>query len=69
MVEIEQDTWNIKVPKTLNETVNEAVSIDSHISKAEFVRSAVREKLEGMGFTFVLNSDSKKKSFLERIGL
>ena len=42
--------WCIPVTNTLDEAVREAVSKDSHISKSEFVRDAVRKQLESMGF-------------------
>jgi len=38
--------WNIQVPKPLDAAVEEAVSKDMHASKSEFVRDAVRRKLE-----------------------
>ena len=40
--------WNIQVTNCLNEAVEEAVRTDSHVSKSEFIRDAVREKLKGM---------------------
>jgi hypothetical protein len=42
--------WNIPVPKTLDDALEQAVTLDSHSSKSEFVRDAVRRKLEKMGF-------------------
>jgi Arc/MetJ-type ribon-helix-helix transcriptional regulator len=42
--------WNIPVPKVLDEALEQAVLCDSHSSKAEFVRDAVRRRLEEMGF-------------------
>jgi len=49
--------WNISVPKPLNEALNTAVDKDFHQSKAEFIRSAVREKLAKMGITGVNPDD------------
>jgi Arc/MetJ-type ribon-helix-helix transcriptional regulator len=46
----EKTNWNIPVPKTLDDALEQAVSLDSHVSKSEFVRDAVRKQLEGMGF-------------------
>lgn len=46
----ERVSWNIPVPKTLDEALEKAVSVDSHSSKSEFVRDAVRRRLEDMGF-------------------
>jgi len=42
--------WNIPVPKVLDEAVEEAVRKDTHSTKSDFVRDAVRHKLEEMGF-------------------
>jgi len=42
--------WNIPVPKTLDDALEKAVTLDSHSSKSEFVRDAVRRRLEEMGF-------------------
>jgi Arc/MetJ-type ribon-helix-helix transcriptional regulator len=42
--------WNIPVPKVLNETVKKAIQLDSHMTKSDFVRDAVREKLASMGY-------------------
>jgi Arc/MetJ-type ribon-helix-helix transcriptional regulator len=46
----ERKNWNIPVPKNLDDALEKAVSCDSHSSKAEFVRDAVRRRLEEMGF-------------------
>jgi hypothetical protein len=42
--------WCIPVTNTLDLAVEQAVAKDSHISKSEFVRDAVRKQLTGMGF-------------------
>lgn len=42
-------TWNLQVPKTLDEAVDKAVISDWHYTKTEFIRDAVREKLTRMG--------------------
>jgi Arc/MetJ-type ribon-helix-helix transcriptional regulator len=42
--------WNIPVSKTLDDALEQAVNLDSHSSKSEFVRDAVRRRLEEMGF-------------------
>jgi len=44
--------WNIPVSRTLNKAVEEAVRRDMHVSKADFVRDSVRQKLEHMGMSF-----------------
>lgn len=36
--------------ETLDDALEQAISADSHSSKAEFVRDAVRRRLEEMGF-------------------
>jgi Arc/MetJ-type ribon-helix-helix transcriptional regulator len=41
--------WNIPVPKALDKAVEDAVCYDSHVSKSDLIREAVREKLEKMG--------------------
>lgn len=43
-------TWNIPVPRTLDDALEKAVLVDSHSSKSEFVRDCVRRRLEEMGF-------------------
>jgi len=42
--------WNIPVSKTLDDALEQAVTLDSHCSKSEFVCDAVRRRLEEMGF-------------------
>jgi metal-responsive CopG/Arc/MetJ family transcriptional regulator len=37
--------WNIQVPKQLDEAVNKLITQNFHMTKAEFIREAVREKL------------------------
>ena len=46
----EKKNWNIPVSKTLDDALELAVTADSHSSKSEFVRDAVRRRLEQMGF-------------------
>jgi Arc/MetJ-type ribon-helix-helix transcriptional regulator len=41
--------WNVPVPKPLDKAVEDAVNCDSHVSKSDLIREAVREKLEKMG--------------------
>ena len=50
MTKKQKTNWNIPVPKTLDDALEKAVSEDSHNSKSEFVRDAVRRRLEEMGF-------------------
>ena len=42
--------WNIPVPKVLDDALEEAVRRDTHSTKSDFVRDAVRRRLEEMGF-------------------
>lgn len=42
--------WCIPVTNTLDLAVEEAVAKDSHITKSEFVRDAVRKQLTTMGY-------------------
>lgn len=42
--------WNIPVPRVLDEALEEAVRRDMHSTKSDFVRDAVRHRLEEMGF-------------------
>ena len=43
-------TWNIPVTPTLDDALEKAVRLDTHSTKSDFVRDAVRRKLEEMGF-------------------
>jgi Arc/MetJ-type ribon-helix-helix transcriptional regulator len=42
--------WNIPVPKILDDIVEKAIELDTHSTKSDFVRDAVREKLASMGY-------------------
>jgi len=42
--------WSIPVTQALDEAVEKAVQQNAHVSKSDFVRDAVREKLRKMGF-------------------
>ena len=42
--------WNIPVPKVLDDALEEAVRKDTHSTKSDFVRDAVRHRLEEIGF-------------------
>ena len=50
MTEQKKTNWCIPVTKTLDAALEQAVALDSHSSKSEFVRDAVRRRLEVMGF-------------------
>jgi Arc/MetJ-type ribon-helix-helix transcriptional regulator len=51
--------WSVPVPKSLDDAVEEAVMNDTHVSKSDLIRQAVREKLERMGVRFILPSGSR----------
>ena len=42
--------WNIPVTSTLDDALEEAVRKDTHSTKSDFIRDAVRRKLEELGF-------------------
>ena len=44
--------WTVPVTDSLNKLVEEAVSTDTHVSKSDLIREAVREKLARMGFAY-----------------
>ena len=41
--------WNVPIPKPLDEAVEKALEMDAHVSKADFIRDAVRRMLEQLG--------------------
>jgi Arc/MetJ-type ribon-helix-helix transcriptional regulator len=41
--------WNIPVTRPLNELVEKAITINAYVSKSDFIRTAVREKLNKIG--------------------
>ena len=41
--------WNIPVTRALDEAVREAIKRDTHVSKSDLVRDAVRQLLREMG--------------------
>jgi len=46
--------WCIPVPRTLDDALEMAVELDTHASKSDFVRDAVRRELERLGFRTAL---------------
>ena len=46
----DKTSWSIPVSRVLDDALEEAVRLDTHSTKADFVRDAVRRKLEEMGF-------------------
>lgn len=41
--------WSIPVTEQLDEAVEKAVQKNTHVSKSDFIRDAVREKLRQLG--------------------
>lgn len=46
----ETTAWNVPVSRVLDNALEEAVRLDTHSTKSDFIRDAVRRKLEEMGF-------------------
>jgi len=42
--------WKVPVTPLLDEMLEKAVEQNAHVSKSDFIREAVREKLAKMGF-------------------
>jgi len=45
--------WQIQVRAGFNKIVEDVIERDTHSSKSEFIRQAVREKLERLGIDLV----------------
>jgi Arc/MetJ-type ribon-helix-helix transcriptional regulator len=43
--------WNLQVPEQLDVAIDKLIATDFHLTKAEFIREAVREKLAKHGIT------------------
>jgi Arc/MetJ-type ribon-helix-helix transcriptional regulator len=43
--------WNVATTEALDDYVEQAVAKDTYVSKSDFIRDAVREKLAKMGIT------------------
>lgn len=41
--------WNIPVTPHLDDVVQKAIDLNAHVSKSDFIRCAVRDKLVAMG--------------------
>lgn len=52
--------WNIPVTSYLDKIVAKAVKLNVHVSKADFVRSAVHEKLVTIGLKKELETIEKE---------
>lgn len=51
--------WNIPVTPHLDEVVEKAVELNAHVSKSDFIRCAVREKLKDIGLREELETIEK----------
>jgi Arc/MetJ-type ribon-helix-helix transcriptional regulator len=54
--------WNIPVTPVLDQLVEKVVEMDAHVSKSDFVREAVREKLARMGLLEQVNQKEEEKN-------
>lgn len=52
--------WNIPVTPHLDEVVEKAVELNAHVSKSDFIRCAVREKLKVIGLREELENIEKE---------
>ena len=52
--------WNIPVTEHFDNILKKAVTLNSHVSKADFVRDAVREKLAHIGLKQELENISTR---------
>lgn len=54
--------WLIVVSSTLDELLEKAIENDTHVTKSDFIREAVREKLEKMGLSFRLKPEEVEEA-------
>lgn len=54
--------WNIPVTPHLNDILEKAVRLNAHVSKSDFIRCAVREKLRAIGLKDELETIAKEPS-------
>lgn len=59
----EETIWQLRVRKTLDDLVEAVVNKDTHSTKSEFIRQAVREKLEKMGVKFNVDISTTDDEF------
>jgi len=46
-MEKQKDAYiGVRIPKTLKELVQKVVAVDAHLNEADFVRDAIREKIQ-----------------------
>lgn len=53
--------WNVPVTTHLDDVLEKAVQLNAHVSKSDFIRSAVREKLADIGLKDMLDTVEKQK--------
>ncbi len=54
--------WTVPVTVTLDKLLEQAVRKDTHVSKSDLIREAVREKLAYMGFSYSENRGKQPRS-------
>jgi Arc/MetJ-type ribon-helix-helix transcriptional regulator len=52
--------WNVPVTEHLDNVLEKAVQLNAHVSKSDFIRSAVREKLAVIGLKNELDTVEKE---------
>jgi Arc/MetJ-type ribon-helix-helix transcriptional regulator len=52
----------LDVTPSLNDAINQAISKDSHSTRAEFIRDTLRRRLEDMGYHFQVFSNKESKT-------
>jgi Arc/MetJ-type ribon-helix-helix transcriptional regulator len=60
--------WKVPVTEHLDRTLVKAVALDAHVSKSEFIRCAVREKLIAIGLKAELETIEKESPEKPSIG-
>ena len=53
--------WTVPVTHTLDRLLEEAVRSDTHVSKADLIRDAVRQRLREMGFIHGIGDSQSDK--------
>lgn len=51
--------WNVPVPRPLNRALEEAIRKGTHVSKADFIRDAVRRLLREIGYLTPKNGEKE----------
>ena len=52
----------VKIPRPLAELLNQAVNSNTHTTRSEFIRDALRRELEYRGFTFTKKADTSNSA-------